>query len=529
MEGPDKGLWIDAIKKEIQNFLKRNAWIKTSRKKMLAEGRKAIGTKHVFKIKNEHDGSVRYKDRIVMKGFMAIPGVDYTESFSPVVTDATTRIMITIYMNKTGDGWIIEMIDFEAAFLNSDIHRDIYVEYPKGMVELGFMTEKERQESVAKLGRSMYGSVDASLQWFLTLTGFLRKELKMKQSKADPCVFYKQVNGRTTLIMGITVDDSLLIGDKHEVEWIKAAIQKRFKITDLGKLSKHLGVRYDFMTDENGDQKIDAHMNDYEEEMIKKQEDYRGTTLKEEETPALQGTFLLKNKEDPIDETAYRSIVGKIMHWTRKLAPETANATRELSQHMKSPNNSHWKAVDRFIGYVKRQRGSKLSYRTPKEFRVIAYFDANYSKNTDDRKSVTGFYETIDGRCTISYGSNTQKTVSLSTTEAEYQACSKLCQNIRFTHQLVEEIMGKGFLKKPAIVYGDNKGANFLIHNSQVGPRTRHVDIRHHWIRDLQRDGEIDVLYRDTERMIADIGTKNTDNKTFMNHTRAMREGLVER
>ena len=89
--------------------------------------------------------------------------------------------------------------------------------------------------------------------------------------------------------------------------------------------------------------------------------------------------------------------------------------------------------------------------------------------------------------------------------------------------------MGPGFIKKPAIVYGDNKGANFLVHNSQVGPRTRHVDIRHHWIRDLQREGEIDVRYRETDRMVADIGTKNTDNKTFERHATAMRNGLIER
>ena len=353
MNGEDKDKWTEAIKKEIENFLKRNAWIKTSRKEMLAAGRKAIGVKHVFKIKNEHDGSIRYKDRIVMKGYMAIPGVDYTESFSPVVTDATTRLMITIYLYKSDGTWSIEMIDFEAAFLNSNIDKDIYVEYPKGMVELGFMTEKERQESVAKLGRSMYGSVDASLLWYNTLTNFLRNELKMIQSKTDPCVFYKQYKGHTLVIMGITVDDSLLIGERSEIEWLKTQIERKFKITDLGELSKHLGVRYNFLTDETGDMQIDSRMSEYEEDMIKQHEDYRGTTMKAEATPALQGTFLQKNQGDPIDETAYRSIVGKIMHWTRKMAPETANATRELTQHMKSPNNTHWKAVDRFIGYVK--------------------------------------------------------------------------------------------------------------------------------------------------------------------------------
>ena len=269
-------------------------------------------------------------------------------------------------------------------------------------------------------------------------------------------------------------------------------------------------------------------MVDYEKEMIDQLEKYLGKPIKTAESPGMPGTFLQINHGDPIDATAYRSIVGKIMHWTRKMAPETANAMRELTQHTKSPGAEHWEAVKRFVGYVKGRKFKYQVYRKPKNFKVTAYFDANYASNTDDRKSVSGGYESIDGKCLIASSSQTQKTVSLSTTQAEYQSASKLAQGVCFTQQLVDEVMGPDFMEKPARFYGDNAGCNFLIKNEQVGPRTKHIDVRHHWLRDLQRDGQIENSFRSTERMVADINTKNTSVKTFIKHATNMRNGTVE-
>jgi hypothetical protein len=103
-----------------------------------------------FKKKDEQDGTVRYyKSRVVLKGYVMIPGEDYTESFSPIAMDTTVRatIAVTLYLSK--DGWINELIDIEAAFLNADLDSDtpIYAEWPEGMVELGFITEQEREEN----------------------------------------------------------------------------------------------------------------------------------------------------------------------------------------------------------------------------------------------------------------------------------------------------------------------------------------------------------------------------------------------
>ena len=109
-------------------------------------GRKPLGVRHVFKIKDEPEGE-RFKERIVVKGYLAIPGIDYTEKFSPVMTDATVKIIISLYLwhltNYPEEDWVLVLIDYESAFLNADVEKDIYIEYPKGMVELGYMTQEE--------------------------------------------------------------------------------------------------------------------------------------------------------------------------------------------------------------------------------------------------------------------------------------------------------------------------------------------------------------------------------------------------
>ena len=149
--------------------------------------------KHVFKIKDEPTGE-RFKDRVVVKGYMSIPGIDYTEKFSPVMTDATTRIIITIYLflkkHRPNERWCLWHIDYESAFLNAGLKREVFVGWPEGLVELDFMTQEEYDKTCARLGTSMYGNVDAALLWFGELTDHMTDEDKMNMTRSltDPCV-----------------------------------------------------------------------------------------------------------------------------------------------------------------------------------------------------------------------------------------------------------------------------------------------------------------------------------------------------
>jgi hypothetical protein len=176
LSGPKKEEWLKSCAAEVMNFLNRDAWKKVPMSQLQTEGRKPIPTKIIFKVKHEHDGSTRYKTRIVTKGFMQIPGVDYTESFSPVAMDSSVRTVIgtSLYLmghekeiaRVTDDSWTIEMFDVEAAFLNAKMENKMYIQIPEVMVLLGYVTEEERSQFAIELGMSIYGNVDAALLFF---------------------------------------------------------------------------------------------------------------------------------------------------------------------------------------------------------------------------------------------------------------------------------------------------------------------------------------------------------------------------
>jgi Reverse transcriptase (RNA-dependent DNA polymerase) len=200
--------------------------------------------KWIFKKKDEQDGTVRYKSRVVLKGYVMIPGVDYTESFSPVSTDTTVRVTIAVTLYRSKDGWINE-----AAFLNADLDSDtpIYAEWQEGRVELGFMMEQEREVNCIELTRPMYGGVDGPRLFMKTLKRHVTEEAKMVQSLVDPCLYYWLNEKREVILSAVVdVDNVLLSGTRKTIDRFKTELRKRFNISELGLLKKHLGVRCDW-------------------------------------------------------------------------------------------------------------------------------------------------------------------------------------------------------------------------------------------------------------------------------------------
>jgi hypothetical protein len=116
-DGDEREKWKPSMGSEVMNFLNRKAWTKVTRGHAEKTGKKILKVKWVFKKKDEQDGSIRYKSRIVTKGYLQIPGVDYTESFAPVATDTTIRLLLAIALFKQKEDWTVECLDIEAAFL----------------------------------------------------------------------------------------------------------------------------------------------------------------------------------------------------------------------------------------------------------------------------------------------------------------------------------------------------------------------------------------------------------------------------
>ena len=485
LSGSETPQWREAIKKEIQNFLTRKVWKKVPREKVVKEmKRKLITTKWIFKKKIEQDGSIRFKARCVSRGFMQIPGVDYTESFAPVATDTAIRMIIGIFLfffhKYPKEEWALEMFDVKAAFLNADLDKQVFIDWPQGMEELGFITAQDKITHCIELDKAMYGNIDSPLRWMKTFTKFLVEKLQLTQSKSDPCIFIKKQGPRPVLVLALYVDDTLCAGTRKELDWMYKMIMTKFNIEKLGKLKKHLGIWWDWHKDTDGTTYLSATMDKMIEDIGKKYEAATKKKAKAAPTPGYPGQFLSKNTGPMVDIDNYRSIVGKIMYYTTKVAPELSNAARELASHLSNPGREHWKALERCVGYITHQKDPRLVFRTPRELRSISLCDSDYAKDDTDRKSISGRINTIGGMIT-NWTSKKQSTVALSSTEAEYQSLSECAQEAVFTQSLLWEILGEVTM---AIIYEDNLGAIYLTKNQQVSARTKHIDIRHHFLSD---------------------------------------------
>jgi hypothetical protein len=260
------------------------------------------------------------------------------------------------------------------------------------------------------------------------------------------------------------------------------------------------------------------------EDIKQKYKEATGKEAKPAPTPGFPGQILTKNKGHTLKIDEYRSIVGKIMYYTTKIAPELSNASRDLATHLSNPGIEHWKALERCVGYLSSLYKPALILRKPRELRSISYCDSDYAKCTDDRKSISGRINTLGGMIT-NWTSKKQSTVALSSTESEYQALSDCVQEAMFTQSLINELTG---VSLTAIIYEDNLGAIFLTKNQQVSSRTKHIDIRHHYMRDLLTAEKIDIRFIRSEANSSDICTKNTPRDIFERHTEKIRQGILD-
>jgi hypothetical protein len=259
-------------------------------------------------------------------------------------------------------------------------------------------------------------------------------------------------------------------------------------------------------------------------EIKEKYEQATKHSAKAAQTPGMPGKVLLKNEGETINLDDYRSIVGKIMYYTTKMGPELSNAARELASHLSNPGEEHWKALERCVGYLTNTTDNGLTFRTPRELRSISLCDSDYAKDSNDRKSISGRVNTIGGMIT-NWTSKKQGTVALSSTEAEYQALSECAQESIFTQNLLKEITGNCLT---AIIYEDNLGAIYLTKNQQVSSRTKHIDIRHHYLRDLLDEEKLDIRFQRSENNSSDILTKNTTRDIHERHTTKIRNGTLD-
>lgn len=224
-------LWVEAMKEEIQALENNHTWDIVS----LPQGKSLVGCKCIYKIKYIANGDVkRCKARLVAKGYSQNKGIDYQETFSSVVKMVTVR---TIFSIEASNNWCIHQMNAYNAFLQGDLHDEIYMQLPKGFSSQG------ENKVCCILIKSLYGLKQAPRQWTAKLTKALL-QFKFKLSKLNHSLFTKTSNGGITVVL-VYVDDMLVTGSSLEVvEETKRYLSQSFKMKDLGELKYFLGIEF---------------------------------------------------------------------------------------------------------------------------------------------------------------------------------------------------------------------------------------------------------------------------------------------
>ena len=199
-----------------------------------------IGCKWVYKLKHKSDGSIdRYKARLVAKGYNQTHGLDYFETFSPVVKAATIRIILTLALSFK---WELRQLDVHNAFLNGDLQEQVYMIQRPGYVDINFPNK------VCRLNKAIYGLKQAPRAWFQRLSSALL-QWGFHSSRTDSSMFIHFGNS-STLIVLIYVDDIIIIGSSStQISSLIAKLNSVFALRDLGKLSYFLGLEVTYHND----------------------------------------------------------------------------------------------------------------------------------------------------------------------------------------------------------------------------------------------------------------------------------------
>ena len=519
MASKDAEAWTEEVGNEKKRFDKFKAFTAVQKSKV-PKGAKILTT--TWACKKKPSGKLR--GRLNIRGYEQVDGKHYySDSIAAPVTNPNT-VRIVLVLLAMNPKWISMLIDVEGAFLQGKFENgeELYAYVPDG-----FEKFYDEENEVLKLNVPIYGTKQAAHCFYKALVK-KAKEKEYERSKADPCLFYCWVDGRLVVFVS-WVDDIMACGEPDDVKQLVKDLEDSFECKCEGELKEYVGSKIDIVRKSDGL----ATVKFTQPVLIQKLEDeyeLPGGT-RTPKTPAAAGQTLVKGDGSGTvsDEaaTVYRSGTATMMFMMQWSRPDIYNAVRGLARHMSAPREAHVKAMGTAMKYVvaTRNRGLVLapdtvwdggkSFNETFAFRIHGRSDSDYAANTDDRRSVSGGRVFLNG-APVTFKSATQKCVTLSVTEAEGGAGVLIAQDMLYVYRIVTS-MGLR-VKLPMILEMDNKGAVDLANNWSVGGRTRHVDVKNHFLRELKDLGLLLTKFVPGDLNDADIFTKNTTGPIFERH-----------
>ena len=482
--------WVLAMQEELNQFERNNVWKLVPKPK----NRTIVGTRWVFRNKVDENGVVtRNKARLVAKGYSQSEGIDFDETFAPVARLEAIRIFLAYAAHAN---FKVYQMDVKSAFLNGELEEEVYVSQPPGF------EDPEFPEYVYFLLKALYGLKQAPRAWYDTLSQFLLDN-HFSRGTVDKTLFYRNVNGAFILVQ-IYVDD-IIFGSTDEKLCKKFAnlMKSQYEMSMMGELTYFLGLQVKQVKEG-----IFINQTKYIYDLLKK---FDLLDCKEAKTPMPTATKLeLSPNEKSVDISNYRGMVGSLLYLTAS-RPDIMFSTCLCARFQSNPKESHLIAIKRIFRYLKGTPNLGIWYPKDSGFDLIGYSDADFAGCKIDRKSTTGTCQFLGDRL-ISWFSKKQNSVSTSTAEAEYIAAGSCCaQLLWMRNQLLD--YGLNLSKIP--IFCDNTSAIAITENPVQHSRTKHIDIKYHFIREHVMAGTVEMHFVPSEEQIADIFTKPLDESTF--------------
>jgi Reverse transcriptase (RNA-dependent DNA polymerase) len=514
MNGPDSDGYRIAMEQEIDTLLNKDSWQEVNR----TSNMNVLDSTWAFKCKRFPDGSVRkLKARFCVRGDQQIEGVDFFDTYAPVVQWSTVRLLLMISLMM---GLATQQVDYTCAFLHAPIHEDVYCEMPRGF---------RKQGKVLKLKRSLYGLKQSPKNFFDHLKSKLTG-LGFEQSDADPCLFIHD-----KVICLTYVDDCLLFSPNEQditdmISRLRTEAQMELNVED--DVAGFLGVKMD--------RKEDGTIELLQTGLIDRIIDAMGLEgANPKATPAAIGALPKDADGSPCNEDFnYASVVGMLMYLSGHSRPELGFAVHQCARYTHCPKRSHEEALKHIGRYLLGTRNRGLILKPSRHLKVDLYVDAafaglwGYEDKHDPAcvKSRSGFVVFVGG-CPIVWGSKLQTEIALSTMESEYIALSESLKHLLVIKRLVTAVSRAVQLDPEDVahimstVFEDNTACLTLakLEPPRMTPRSKHYAIKYHWFRETLEPNHIEIRHVDTDNQIADILTKSLTAVKF----KALREKLM--
>ena len=439
------------------------------------------------------------KVRFVARGDLVDDNKSY---FSPVASHVGMRILVSLTVKE--NLFPLRQMDISNAFIYGRLDNYIYIQLPKGH------PERRRNDYVWRTKSSIYGLSQSPMVWNRSLDTFLKAQ-DLKQLISEQCLYVREKDGEILLLLVVYVDDLLFSGREREVIQFKNAINKQFKLKTKQFAEDYVGIQLN-QKPENGS--VELHQRKHIEDSLKKFDLL--DTQRIYSTPMDTNMNVVRSEEDDmLDQDQikkFQTLVGSLNYLTTCSRPDIAYSVCMLAQKASKPSVKDLERGKRCLMYLKKTLDYSIRYNRSDQnrYQLKVFVDSSFANNSD-RRSVHGFAIFLDNHL-IHWKTKVSPMVCLSTTEAEFVAVALTMKEVQWISSILLELR----LKLAVVcVYCDNQGAVKIFQSEQTTARTKHLDIRLQYVKELFRTKSYSIRYIKTEDNLADLFTKPLNRLDF--------------